>query len=280
MIDLRCGICPEEMTEITDQSIDLVLCDPPYPCIRRPYGMLTEPEWHDLMHEVVRQSRRVLKPHGSAVFVLQPNSRKVGSMRAWLWEFMAWCCKEWNMVQDAWWWNIAACPTRHCQRTRGLMRPSLKLCMWIGDSNCYRDQGAVLWSETERNAAMRQAGRALTRYPSGQVMRRERCGNAAIDRGGVTPFNVIPIPSGGNSNCEGHPATTPLTLCDWWIRYLTRPGDTVLDPFCGSGTVPLAAVKRDRHAIGIDKELSYIATSRRRIDTALAETPLLNGTTT
>ena len=78
---------------------------------------------------VVEQSRRVLKPSGSAVFILQPNSERVGRMRPWLWEFLAWTARRWNQVQDAWWWNTAALPLGG---EIGLMRPSLKTCVWLG----------------------------------------------------------------------------------------------------------------------------------------------------
>jgi hypothetical protein len=83
-------------------SIDSVVTDPPYPCIDREYGRWTEAEWFALMDPVVEECRRVLKPTGSAVFVLQPNSERVGRMRTWLWEFMAKWGREWGMVQDAW----------------------------------------------------------------------------------------------------------------------------------------------------------------------------------
>ena len=57
-----------------------------------------------LMREVVRESRRILKPKGSAVFIFQPNYEKIGKMRLWLWEFLLWAAKEWNLIQDVYWW--------------------------------------------------------------------------------------------------------------------------------------------------------------------------------
>ena len=143
------GDCLEWLTTLPDKSVDAVVSDPPDPEISRDYGRLTEGEWHTLMRGVVEQSRRVLKPHGSAVFILQPNSERVGRMRPWLWEFMAWTAREWNMVQDAWWWNTSAPPTVHVHRKNGLMRPSVKACVWLGEPDCLRNQDAVLWTETD-----------------------------------------------------------------------------------------------------------------------------------
>jgi ParB-like nuclease family protein/DNA methylase len=78
------GDCRREMKKLRANSIDLILTDPPYPEIDREYGRLTEDEWHDLMHAVVTEGRRVLKPNGSMVFILQPNFEKIGQMRVWL----------------------------------------------------------------------------------------------------------------------------------------------------------------------------------------------------
>jgi SAM-dependent methyltransferase len=143
-VRLMLGDCRERMCEIDDGSIDAIICDPPYPCIDREYGRWTEAEWHELMRAVVAECRRVLKPSGSAVFVLQPNYETPGKMRLWLWEFLVWAGREWGLVQDAYWWNFAALPKQGCQRSIGLMRSSVKPCVWLGPLDCYRDQEAVL----------------------------------------------------------------------------------------------------------------------------------------
>jgi hypothetical protein len=77
-----------------------VISDPPYPEINRAYGRLSETEWHNLMNQVVEQCRRVLKPTGSAVFVLQANQSRVGSTRPWLFEFVAKWSKEWSRLES------------------------------------------------------------------------------------------------------------------------------------------------------------------------------------
>jgi hypothetical protein len=279
---LMLGDCLDRMAEIEDQSIDCIVTDPPYPCITRPYGRLTEAEWHAMMRGVVAHCRRILKPTGSAVFVLQPNSERVGRMRPWLFEFQAWACHEWNMVQDAWWWNTAAVPEAHAIQGR-LMRPSLKACVWLGPPDCYRDQDAVLWAAAasnavaERCARARNAGRQAS--PGGQGIDKAVIYGVAGRRGGVTPFNVFPTTHGqGRSEdvagAHGHGAGTPMLLCDWWVRYISPPDGTVCDPFMGSGSVGLAALKRGRSFVGIEKMPEYFATAERRIATVQAAMPL------
>jgi hypothetical protein len=264
------------LRRLPDGCLDAVLCDPPYPEISRQYGRLTEAEWHTLMHALVPEARRALKPSGSAMFVLQPNSRKVGSMRPWLWEFMAWSCREWNMVQDVWWWNPTSPPTVHCHRTKGLMRPSVKACVWLGAPDCYRCQEAVLWTESARMATECRTDRVLHRRPSGQSFRAGRIAQAADERGGVTPFNLLPISNTDSTDCagaNGHGAGTPLDLCSWWVRYVVPPDGLVCDPFVGSGTMGIAARQLGRRFVGCDKEAEYVDMAQRRIGSA---TPLLD----
>jgi DNA modification methylase len=285
MIQLHLGDCRDLLKTVSDASVDAVICDPPYPHIKRDYGTLTESEWHELMRAVVAETRRILKPSGSAVFILQPNSRKVGSMRGWLFEFQAWCCREWNMVQDAYWWNTSAIPEAHAIQGR-LMRPSVKPCVWLGDPDCWRDQDAVLWDEAENSKIVARCARARNaerhESPGGQGSNLSTFDRSASRRGGVTPFNLIPTTHGQGKSpmvagSYGHGAGTPRLLIDYWTRYLVPPGGTVCDPFCGSGTSGLVAIKRGLSFIGIDRFPKCYEISRRRIDAELARYPLLTG---
>ena len=63
----------------------------------------------------------------------------------------------------------------------------------------------------------------------------------------------------------GHPAPFPEELPHRLIQLYTFVGDVVLDPFCGSGTTCLSAVKSDRHYIGYDIEEKYIKLANERI---------------
>ena len=262
------GDCRSEMKRLPTSSVDAIITDPIYPEVNRGYGRIGEAEWHDLMHDVVRESRRLLKPTGSAVFILQPNAEKVGQMRLWLWEFVAWAGREWNLVQDAWWWAVDAMPVVHSQRKVGLMRPSVKMCVWLGPADCYRNQEAVLWTPSDVNSSRRRSESARRVNPSGRsYSQRSICG-AADDRGGTTPFNLLPIPVGGDpGGREGHPAGTPYELAHWWTRYILPTDGVLLDPFCGSGTMLTAGLDQGASkVIGIDREEKYLATARARIE--------------
>ncbi len=63
----------------------------------------------------------------------------------------------------------------------------------------------------------------------------------------------------------GHPAPFPIALPRRLIELYTYEGDLVLDPFMGSGTTALAAVRTGRHYVGIETEADYIELARARI---------------
>ncbi len=99
-------------------------------------------------------------------------------------------------------------------------------------------------------------------------MRRGRACAASDERGGVTPFNILPIAnadSSGSSGAHGHGAGTPVPLAAWWSRYLCPPGGVILDPFCGAGSMGVAAVTQGFRFIGIEREAEYVEIARARI---------------
>ncbi len=62
-----------------------------------------------------------------------------------------------------------------------------------------------------------------------------------------------------------HPTVKPVGLCSWLISKSAHPGETVLDPFCGSGTTLRAAKDLGRRAIGIEIEERYCEIAARRL---------------
>jgi site-specific DNA-methyltransferase (adenine-specific) len=75
----------------------------------------------------------------------------------------------------------------------------------------------------------------------------------------------------GESTRRGHPAPFPTTLAERLIKLFSFAGDTVLDPFVGTGTTNLAAIATGRNSIGNEIESAYmkIAEQRLRLATAM-----------
>ena len=65
---------------------------------------------------------------------------------------------------------------------------------------------------------------------------------------------------------NGHPCSRAMIHMEWLVDWWTERGETVLDPMCGSGTIPLAADRMQRHGIGIEIDESYATMARRRIE--------------
>ena len=70
----------------------------------------------------------------------------------------------------------------------------------------------------------------------------------------------------------GHPAPFPVELPERLIQLYTYVGDVVLDPFLGSGSTAVAAVRSGRHYVGFDTDADYVALAQRRVDEERAAT--------
>lgn len=72
----------------------------------------------------------------------------------------------------------------------------------------------------------------------------------------------------GESTRRGHPAPFPLEVAERLIRLFSFAGDTVLDPFVGTGTTSLAAMNVGRNSIGIDCDQTFIAMAKEKMQRA------------
>lgn len=64
---------------------------------------------------------------------------------------------------------------------------------------------------------------------------------------------------------NNHPTVKPLALMKYLIKLVSREGQTVLDPFMGSGTTGIAAKELNRNFIGMEMNAEYMEIARRRI---------------
>jgi site-specific DNA-methyltransferase (adenine-specific) len=69
----------------------------------------------------------------------------------------------------------------------------------------------------------------------------------------------------GESTRKGHPAPYPTALAERLIKMFSFAGDTVLDPFTGTGTTAIAALNAGRNSISVEIEPKYVAIARERL---------------
>jgi DNA modification methylase len=70
------------------------------------------------------------------------------------------------------------------------------------------------------------------------------------------------------ASTKNHPAPYPIELAERLIRMFSFVGDTVLDPFLGTGTTSIAAAKCGRNSIGVELDEHYFAFARKRLSEA------------
>jgi len=90
-----------------------------------------------------------------------------------------------------------------------------------------------------------------------------------------TRYKIKRLMHGGAVNADGrgikrvHPTQKPIALMEWCISLVK--GETILDPFMGSGTTGVACVKTGRKFIGIELDPAYCEIAKQRIEKALAD---------
>jgi site-specific DNA-methyltransferase (adenine-specific) len=115
----------------------------------------------------------------------------------------------------------------------------------------------VIASKGRFDRAIPAAERARRGYPSEATIFRDEFLEATVDVWEIPPESATRI---------GHPAPFPVELPQRFIDLYTYRGDLVVDPFMGSGTTAVAAVRTDRHFVGYDTDPGYVAAALHRVD--------------
>lgn len=103
------------------------------------------------------------------------------------------------------------------------------------------------------------------RAADGTIRKRgEKWAGKAVEEYGAR-FNVWQQPT-EKKNKSGHPAVFPYQLAADHIESWSEQGDTVLDPFLGSGTTGAAAIDKKRNFIGFEISKDYFTYAKERIE--------------
>ncbi len=251
------GECVNIMSTLPENSIDLIVTSPPYAEQRKGvYDGISETDFPDWMLSVVRAGMRVLKDDGSFIINIKEHVNK-GVRSLYVMETVLLLAKEFRYVDEFMWNKTNPFPTGSKKR----LKDGFERCFQFTKTSDYKffPEQVLVKSESKwanDNARRKNKGAFSTTNGSKMAMSRR------IVTDLVRPSNVITFAS----SCIniGHPATFPMELPEFFIKLMTQEGDIVLDPFVGSGTTALAAIRLGRNFVGIDKkkEYAHLSTSR------------------
>jgi site-specific DNA-methyltransferase (adenine-specific)/site-specific DNA-methyltransferase (cytosine-N4-specific) len=251
------GDCKKELKSIGENSIDLIVTSPPYADSRKQtYGGIKPENYVEWFLPISKELLRVLKPSGT--FILNIKEKAENGERStyvlelilafkkqgWLWtEEFIWHKKncypgKWpNRFRDAW--------ERLLQfnKTKKFNMYQDKVKIPIGDWAEFRLKNL---SETDKIRDNAKNGSGFGKNISNWLGKED-----------VYPSNVLHLST--ECNNKNHSAAFPDALPEWFIKLFTKEGDTVLDPFAGSGTTLFVAEKMNRNSIGIEIMPEYVS---------------------
>jgi site-specific DNA-methyltransferase (adenine-specific) len=257
------GDCKDILTDVGDDTFDLIITSPPYADRRKnTYGGIHPDKYVDWFLPRSEQFLKVLKPTGT--FILNIKELSVDGERhtyvidlikelknqGWFWtEEFIWHKKntypgKWpNRFRDAW----ERCLQFNKQKKFNMYQEAVMVP--VGD--WAKDRLANL-SEKDKIRDISAVGSGFGKNISNW-----------LDRNMVYPTNVLHLATEcGNKN---HSAVFPVSLPSWFIRLFTLEGDLVLDPFAGSGTTAVACKQLNRDYLMIDMIEEYKQMAEERL---------------
>ena len=262
--ELILGDCRLELLAIPDDSVDLVFTSPPYADQRKnSYGGIAPDDYVEWFLPVSEQLLRVLKPTGS--FVLNIKERVVSGERStYVMELiMAMRDQSWLWTEEYIWHKKNCYPGKWPNRFRDAWErllhftKSKQFCMYqeevmvpMGD---WKNTRLRNLSEVDKIRDESKAGSGFGKNISNWV-----------GRDMAYPTNVLHLAT--ECNNKNHSAAFPEALPEWFIKLFTKEGDTVLDPFMGSGTTSIVAKRMGRHSIGIEIVPEYHQLAAEALD--------------
>jgi len=268
------------LRDVPDESLDLVFTSPPFALQRqKAYGNRDQAEYLDWLLEFGRLVHPKLKPTGSFVMDIGGAYQKgVPARSLYHLRLPIRFCDElgYFLAEDFYWYNPSKLPSpiEWVNRRKLRAKDSVNNLWWFSKTEWPKaDVTKVLAPYSERM-------KKLIEDPQKFYRAKERPSGHDIgtgfgkDNGGAIPSNLLQIPnteSGGKylGRCKtlgmkGHPARFPAKLPEFFIRFLTDPGDLVLDIFAGSNTAGAVAEVEGRRWLAFEERADYVVNSALR----------------
>lgn len=272
-----CGDSLDVLQKFPDESIDLVITSPPFALQRKKeYGNQPQNAYVDWFLHFGKAVYPKLKETGSFVVDLGGAYCKGRPVRSlYQYRLLIRMCDEvgYRLAEEFFWYNPSKLPSpiEWVNKRKIRVKDSVNTEWWFSKSDFPKaDTRRVLVPYS--NSMLKLLGSRGTYYtpkarPSGHVM----SDRFNINNGGAIPSNLLKIPNSGSNDhylkyckdldIKSHPARFPLPLPEFFINFLTDPGDLVVDIFAGSNTTGEAAEKLGRNWVSIELDQVYMASS-------------------
>lgn len=241
-IQLLQGDCLDLMSNIPDESIDMVLAD-------LPYGS-TKNKWDSQipLDQLWEGYKRIIKPRGCiALFAQVPFAQILGASNL-------------EMLKYEWIWEKPMSTGRlNCNFAP--MKAHENILIFSKSAACYvKDKSRAM----KYFPQMTEGSPYIVKYRGNSTnydMKWQRQ-ITTINNGTRYPRDVQKFT---HDKDKYHPTQKPVALLEYLIRTYTEEGDTVLDNVMGSGSTGVAAVNTGRNFIGIELDENYFNIAKERI---------------
>jgi site-specific DNA-methyltransferase (adenine-specific) len=255
-LKLLLGNCLEILPKFPESSIDMIFADPPYnlsnggiTCQSGKMVSVNKGNWdkskgveedHQFTLEWLNACRRVLKDDGT--IWVSGTIHSIYSVGYALQQL------GYKLLNEICWYKPNAAPNLSCRYFT-------------------HSHEVVLWAAKSKNSKHKFNYEKMKMMAGGKQMR--SVWMDLVDRDSPHDIWTINTPPAEEKRFGKHPTQKPLALLERIIMSSTDPNDIILDPFTGSSTTGVVAIRHDRRFIGIDAEKEYLSLSKKRIEEEL-----------
>ncbi len=245
-----------ELAQLHSDSVQLVITSPPYADQRkRTYGGIHPDDYVEWFLPISSELLRVLNPRGT--FVLNIKEKAVnGERHTYVLDLIKALREQgWFWTEEFIWHKKNSYPGKWPNRFRDSWERLLQFNKQK-KFDMYQEEVMVPVGDWAKGRLNNLSDTDKIRDESKVESGFGKNISNWVGRDRVYPTNVIHMAT--ECNNQGHSAVFPRQLPEWFIKLFTRPGDTVLDPFAGSGTTLVVAQEMKRKPIGIEIVPEYV----------------------
>jgi len=260
---LHLGDCLDVMQGIPDGSVDLTVTSPPYDNLRTYNG--NNDQWGEhVWQAVIADLYRVTADGGVVVWVVADATIK-GSETGTSFKQALWAMECGFNLHDT-----------MIYEKDSFQKPNHNRYWACFEYMFVLTKGKINTYNMIKDRPNKQAGKAVSsksvRNPDGTTSKRAAFGISDYGkRKNVWSYNTGYRKMTSYKEAYNHPAIFPEKLATDHILSWSNQGDTVLDPFLGSGTTGVAAANTGRRFIGIERDTDYFTAAQARIQKAQAD---------